>query len=79
VLDETSGRVYSLSLTNTSITVLDAKDIFNSGLGTLRPLATIPVVNQPLLSSSIRRGKQIFYNAGDPRMTRQESNTTNTG
>lgn len=79
MLDETSGCVYSLSLTNTSITVLDAKDIFNSGLGTLRPLATIPIVNQPLLSSSIRRGKQIFYNAGDSRMTRQESNTTNTG
>jgi 6-phosphogluconolactonase (cycloisomerase 2 family) len=79
LVDEANGRLFTLSLTEETVSVVDAKDLFLTGNGGLKVIKNVASIKSSERSSEVRLGKQIFYNAGDPRMTKQEPDANNTG
>lgn len=62
-----NDRLVTADFMDRTITIYDAYDFVRNGKG-LSVLATIPTVANEALSSEVLLGKQIFYDASDPRM-----------
>jgi len=62
-----SDRLVAKNFMDRSVSIYDASDFVREGKG-LVSLATIPTVTTERLSGDVLRGKQIFYDAEDPRM-----------
>jgi YVTN family beta-propeller protein len=65
-----AGRLYVQNFMSRSVAVYDVNGILDSTTNTSLRLAEIPTVANELLSQTVLAGKQIFYNADDPRMNR---------
>lgn len=68
VLDPQNGRVFSQNFMSRSITVFDAAPFFDDGEYNMLREREVSKVAVDGLSPEIRLGKEIFYNAIDPRM-----------
>lgn len=68
-LNADGTRIFVHNFLSRTVRVFDTQDIVlgNNQVGSL--VATIPTVTQELLSAQVLKGKQIFYNAQDERMT----------
>ena len=53
-----------------SVGVYDLRPLVQQGLLSARPVATLATVGTEKLSSTVLRGKQLFYDARDPRLAR---------
>lgn len=71
LLDPVSDRLFVQNFMGRSVTVRDAAPLLDENRFTLPPLALSPVstVSSEPLSPQVLLGKQIFYNAADPRMS----------
>jgi DNA-binding beta-propeller fold protein YncE/mono/diheme cytochrome c family protein len=69
-LDAATQRLYINDFLGRSVTVQDVSAVLSSASFASRRLATVPVVAREPLTASVLRGKKIFYNAADPRMSR---------
>ncbi len=70
VIDPVSSRVFTKDLMSRSVTVFDAFGLLAQGASDLPRVTQIQTVSQEGLSPDVLRGKQIFYDAADPRMNR---------
>lgn len=68
LIDQDSLRVFVKNFLDRSVSVYDARALL-SGESTLTLLSTIDTVANETLSPQVLAGKQLFYNASDPRMT----------
>jgi hypothetical protein len=64
-----SGRLFVHGSLSRNIVVFDVADILTATDQTTKKIAEIPAVTQPKLSPEAVRGKQVFYNSSDSRMT----------
>ena len=69
VLDDITGTLYVHNFMSRSVTAFDVRNLINLGGGGAVELAEHSVVANELLPQQVLRGKQIFYNAQDPRMS----------
>jgi DNA-binding beta-propeller fold protein YncE len=69
VLSSDGARLYVHNFMSRSVTVYDASGVTSSVNFALPLIANLPTVDNETLSPGILRGKQIFYNAADPRMS----------
>lgn len=69
-LDAATKRLYVNDFLGRSVTVQDVSAVLSSESFASRRLATVTVVANEPLTASVLRGKKIFYNAADPRMSR---------
>ena len=69
VLNEDGTRLFVQNFMSRTVRVYNTEDIVlaNNQVGTL--LSTISTVQKEALDAQVLKGKQIFYNAQDPRMT----------
>jgi cytochrome c peroxidase len=63
-------RVFTQDLMSRTVSVFDGARLLNQGLAELPRLTQIATVGAETLSPAVLKGKQIFYNAEDPRMSR---------
>lgn len=70
-LDPTTKRVFTQDFMSRSVSVFDAKRLLEQGLPELNRVAQVTTVAREKLSAPVLRGKQIFYNAADTRMSRE--------
>ncbi len=68
LIDPVSNRLFIQNLMGRSVTVRDATPLLQRSQTTAPLLATTDTVATELLSVEVLLGKQIFYNAADPRM-----------
>ncbi len=68
--DESRKRLYVNSFLGRSVSVHDVASVLSSESFAARLLKTIPTVAVEPMAPSVLRGKQIFYNAADPRMSK---------
>jgi cytochrome c553 len=68
-IDPVTKRVFTQNLMGRTVTVLDANRLLTQGTAELGWLGEIVVATEQL-SASVLRGKKLFYNAADPRMSR---------
>ncbi len=68
VLDPTTGRLFSKDFLSRTVTVFDSLEILSSGSGALKQVAQIHTVANEKLNPTILLGKQLFYDARDPRL-----------
>ncbi len=69
LVDAASGRVFTQDFMGRSITVRDAAPLLQQNRTALPLVATTAAVASEPLSATVLRGKQVFYNAADPRMS----------
>jgi cytochrome c553 len=69
LLDAVSNRLFSQDFMGRSITARDAAPLLLENRTSLPLIATTSAVANELLSPQVLLGKQIFYNAADPRMS----------
>ena len=69
LLDPTSSRLFTQNFMGRSVTVRDAFPLLVENRTTLPLLATTPTVASESLAPDVLLGKQVFYNAADPRMS----------
>lgn len=69
LIDPVSLRIFTQDFMSRSVTVLNAVPFFVENRTTLPLVATTNVVTNELLAPPVLLGKQIFYNAADPRMS----------
>jgi YVTN family beta-propeller protein len=69
LLDPISQRLFTQNFMGRSVTVRDAAPFLTHNLTSFPPMATNATVTTELLSPEVLLGKQIFYNAADPRMS----------
>lgn len=69
VLDD-AGRLYLNAFLSRSVVVVDVSSVLASTAFTLEPIAEILVSAAERLSPEVLRGKQIFYDTSDLRMTK---------
>lgn len=69
LIDPVSQRLFSQDFMGRSVTVRDAAPLLTENRTSLPLIATTNSVTTELLTSQILLGKQIFYNAADPRMS----------
>jgi len=69
LVDPVSNRILVQNLMDRSVSVFDAAPFFTQNLTTLPLLQETDTVAVELLAPEVLRGKQIFYNAADPRMS----------
>ena len=69
LLDPVSQRLYSQDFMGRSVTVRDASLFLDNNLTSFPSISTTSSVSNEPLSSEVLLGKQIFYNAADPRMS----------
>ena len=67
--DAASNRLFVNSLTDRKVTVYDLTDGLRHGNFSQNPAATIGTVATETFPADVLRGKQIFYNASDDRMS----------
>ena len=70
VLSADGQRLFLQNFLGRSVTVYDVSGIVNATDGTVKRLRVIPTVSHETLPAQVLKGKEIFYNAGDPRMSR---------
>ncbi|MCH8215511.1 MAG: Ig-like domain-containing protein [Planctomycetes bacterium] len=70
VLDAKRQRLFVHNFTSRSISVFDVSTILALSTISASRLGTINTVEREKLSKQVLRGKQIFYNARDPRMSK---------
>ena len=68
VADQTSQRVFVKNLTTRNVTVFDLGAFYRTG-ALVTPSTNITTVASESMAASVRRGKEVFYNAGDRRMS----------
>lgn len=69
LLDPTSNRLFSQNFMGRSVTVRDAQPFLGQNLTTFPLVSTTTTVTSETLTPDVLLGKQIFYNAADPRMS----------
>ena len=70
VLNAEGNRLFVHNLLSRTVTVHDVSGLVDQTLGSVSLLASIPTVEKERLPTNILKGKQIFYNANDKRMSR---------
>jgi len=70
VIDPVTKRVFTQDLMGRTVSVFDGAPVINQSLGQLPRLAQINTVATEKMSAPALKGKQIFYNAADTRMSR---------
>ncbi|MFM8765559.1 MAG: PKD domain-containing protein, partial [Spartobacteria bacterium] len=68
LVDAASNRIFSQDFMGRSVTVFDAEPLFGRNRLALPVVKQVDTVDEELLPGSVLLGKQIFYNAADPRM-----------
>lgn len=69
LIDGTSNRLFTQDFMGRSVTVLNATPLLTQNQTSLPLLVTTNAVTTELLTAPVLLGKQIFYNAADPRMS----------
>jgi cytochrome c2 len=69
-IDPVTKRVFTKDLMSRTVTVFDGALLLTGGTAALPQIAQIQTVTSEKLSPAVLQGKQIFYNAADPRMGR---------
>lgn len=69
-VDEQRRRLYVNNFLGRSVTVIDINPVLSAESFAARPLATVATVAVEPLPEQVLRGKRVFYNAADPRMSR---------
>lgn len=69
VLNKEGTRLFVHNFLTRTVRVYDVEDIILGNHQVARLLATLPTVLQEILPPQVLKGKQIFYNAQDERMT----------
>jgi len=69
LVDPTVNRLFTQDFLSRTVTVRDAAPLLTENRTTLPVLATTATVATELLAPPVLLGKQIFYNAADPRMS----------
>lgn len=67
-IDPMNGRVFSQNFMSRSVTVFDGRPLLDEGAYRLPRLSETEKVAVDGLNETVRLGKEIFYNANDPRM-----------
>lgn len=67
-VDPTTERLFSADFMDRSVTAFEASSLFRDGAKTLAT-STVATVASEVLSAPVLRGKRVFYNAGDTRMS----------
>ena len=70
VLDS-EGYLYVHNFLSRSVSVVDVSDLISGSANVFTKLAEIKVVSNEKLSPAVLKGKQIFYNSRDVRMTKE--------
>jgi hypothetical protein len=70
VIDPTTKRVFTQDFMSRTVTVFDASRLIGQNIVELPRVAQISTVATEKLGPTVLRGKQIFYNAADSRMSR---------
>lgn len=65
------SKLYVHNFLSRSVTVFDAHSVCTSDCGSSRLLATIPTVNNETLPPEVLRGKLLFYDSSDPRLSQE--------
>ena len=68
-IDPVTKRVFTQDLMSRMVSVFDGAPVMNQTLNQLPRLAQVNTVAVEKLSAAVLKGKQIFYNAADPRMS----------
>ncbi|OUR99211.1 hypothetical protein A9Q81_11595 [Gammaproteobacteria bacterium 42_54_T18] len=71
MIDSVSGLLYVHNFMSRSISVFDVSGLLSSSDFSVNKLETLSTVSSELLNDSVLLGKQVFYNADDPRMSRE--------
>ncbi|MEM7298219.1 MAG: PKD domain-containing protein, partial [Bacteroidota bacterium] len=74
LIDPATDRVFTKDFMDRTVTVFDGSTVFGGTAGPMEELAKLSTVQMEVLSSDVLRGKQIFYNSDDTRMTQQGDN-----
>ncbi|MBO9703472.1 MAG: T9SS type A sorting domain-containing protein [Sporocytophaga sp.] len=69
VFNKDGSRLFVHNFMSRSITIFNTENIILSNNFNPVKVATIPIVNKDSLNAQVLKGKQIFYNAQDERMT----------
>jgi mono/diheme cytochrome c family protein len=69
-VDEQRKRLYVNNFLDRSVAVYDIAPVLSRASFAARPLATVATVAVEPLPEAVLRGKRVFYNAADPRMSR---------
>ncbi len=69
LIDPASQRIFTQNFMGRSVTVLNAAPLLVENRTTLPLVSTTAAVANELLTAPVLLGKQIFYNAADPRMS----------
>lgn len=65
------GRtLYVSNFMSRTVSVLDLSQLLTSGVPAVAPTATLSTVTTEKLTATVLKGKQFFYDAADPRLTR---------
>jgi hypothetical protein len=67
-LDPTTGRLFVQALTARRVSVIELADFLEGG-NPNAAISSVATVSRETLASDVLRGKQLFYNARDPRMS----------
>jgi hypothetical protein len=70
VLSSDSYTLYVNNFMDRTVSVHDLRPLLNQGLAVVTPLATLQAVGSERLTPSVLLGKQLFYDARDPRLAR---------
>ncbi len=70
VLNAEGTRLFTQNFLSRSVAVHDVTEIGAGGEGPVKPLKVIGTVSREKLAAKVLKGKKIFYNASDPRMSR---------
>ncbi len=70
VLDPATRRLFVQAFLSRAVTVIDVSAFLDGSASTGTVLASIPVQANERLAPQVLLGKQVFYNAADPRMGR---------
>jgi len=68
LIDPVTRRVFTKNLMSRDVTVFDGAALIDTGASSLPVVATVPTVANEAMAPDVLLGKQIFYNAADPRM-----------
>ena len=69
MIDPVTKRVFTQDLMSRTVSVFDGAPVMNQTLNQLPRLAQINTVAIEKMSAAVLKGKQIFYNAADTRMS----------
>src|SRR5262249_7174754 len=71
VLNAAGTRLFVMNFMTRSVSAFDVAGLVNGTSATASPLAVINAVAVEKLTPQVLQGKKVFYNAADPRMSRE--------